>query len=172
MAPAAISTLLVEGRHVGWHRFGDPAGRPILFVHGWGMVLSGYRHALEALASSGWAVHACDLPGFGRSEPLALRQSSLTGYARFLALAHQRGPLLGEPVPVAKTADLTAELTTLHRHAVPAHLVLADHDSIVPAGRLGTAPSASTRVVAGNHGWMLRNLEDFAAPADRLIAVA
>lgn len=251
MAPAANSTFLVEGRRVGWHRFGDPAGRPILFVHGWGMVLSGYGHALEALASSGWAVHACDLPGFGRSEPLALRESSLTGYARFLALAHQRGPLLGEPVPVAghsfgagiaaraaardlttfaalllvcpvggagsslrswlslargmmlevnqelaikacdsvtavlrnplplslsayaaKTADLTAELTTLHRHAVPAHLVLADHDSIVPAGRLRTAPSASTRVVAGNHGWMLRNPDDFAATADRLLAVA
>ncbi len=56
----------------------------------------------------------------------------------------------------AKTADLTGELATLHRRSVPAHLVLADHDSIVPAGRLRTAPSASTRVVAGNHGWMLR----------------
>jgi hypothetical protein len=55
---------------------------------------------------------------------------------------------------------------------VPAHLVLADRDSIVPAGRLRTAPSASTRVVAGNHGWMLRNPEEFAATADRVLAAA
>ncbi len=251
MAPAAKSTFTVDGRRVGWHRYGDPAGRPILFVHGWGMMLPGYRKALDALAANGWAVHACDLPGFGRSEPLALRSSSLAGYAEFVAQAHRVGPLQGEPVAVAghsfgagilaraaaaelttfaalllvcpvggagssvgswlslvrgmvleynqelairasdsvtamlrhplplslsayaaKTADLTGELTTLHRRAVPAHLVLADHDSIVPAGRLRTAPSASTRLVAGNHGWMMRNPVEFAASAARLLTPA
>jgi pimeloyl-ACP methyl ester carboxylesterase len=251
MAPALTSTFLVGGRRVGWHVYGDPGGRPILFVHGWGMVLSGYRTALDALARSGWTVHACDLPGFGRSEPLQLRRSSLAGYAEFVAGAHRAGPLAGLPVPVAghsfgagiaaraaatdltsfaalllvcpvggagssvgswlslargmvlevnqelavrasdsltavlrhplplslsayaaKTADLTGELTMLYDRAVPAHLVLADRDSIVPAGRLRTAPSASTRVVAGNHGWMLRNPEAFAATADRVLAPA
>jgi pimeloyl-ACP methyl ester carboxylesterase len=251
MAPAATSTFLLDGRRVGWHVYGDPSDRPILFLHGWGMVLSGYHRALDALAGSGWAVHACDLPGFGRSEPLPLRSSSLGGYARFVALAHRAGPLRGEPVAVAghsfgagiaaraaaedlttfaalllicpvggagssvgswlslargmvlefnqelaikasdslgamlrnplplslsayaaKTADLTSELATLHRQHVPAHLVLADHDSIVPAGRLRTAPSASTRVVTGNHGWMLRHPEEFAATARRVLAAA
>jgi pimeloyl-ACP methyl ester carboxylesterase len=251
MAPAVQSTFLVDGRRVGWHLYGDPTGRPILFVHGWGMMLAGYRRALDALAGTGWAVHACDLPGFGRSDPLPLRRSSLAGYSEFVAEMHRVGPLAGEPVPVAghsfgagiaaraaaadlttfaalllicpvggagssvwswmslargmvqefnqdlairatdsltavlrnplplsvsayaaKTADLTGELATLHRRAVPAHLVLADHDSIVPAGRLRTAPSASTRVVAGNHGWMLRHPEEFAATADRVLARA
>jgi pimeloyl-ACP methyl ester carboxylesterase len=251
MVPATHSTLSVSGRRVGWHTYGDPSARPLLFVHGWGMMLPGYRSALDALARFGWAVHACDLPGFGRSEPLPLRRSSLAGYAEFVAEAHQVGPLQGEPVPVAghsfgagiaaraaatdlttfaalllicpvggagssmwswislargmvtefnqelaikasdsltavlrnpvpltlsayaaKTADLTGELATLYRRAVPAHLVLADHDSIVPAGRLRSAPSASTRMVAGNHGWMLRNPADFATTADRLLSAA
>ena len=251
MAPAVTSTFAVDGRRVGWHVYGDPAGRPILFVHGWGMLLTGYGRALDALAGSGWAVHACDLPGFGRSEPLPVRRSSLGGYAELVAAAHRVGPLGGQPVPVvghsfgagiaaraaamdlatfaalllicpvggagssvwswlslakgmvsevnqelairatdsvtavlrhplplslsayaAKTADLTRELTTLHLREVPAHLVLADHDSIVPAGRLRTAPSASTRIVAGNHGWMLRNPAEFASTADRVLAAA
>ena len=88
------------------------------------------------------------------------------------------GAMLRNPLPLslsayaAKTADLTNELATLHRQHVPAHLVLADHDSIVPAGRLRTAPSASTRVVVGNHGWMLRHPEEFAATARRVLAAA
>ncbi len=251
MVPTVQSTFCVGGRRVGWHTYGDPSGRPILFVHGWGMMLPGYRRALDALARRGWAVHACDLPGFGRSEPLPLRRSSLTGYAEFVAEAHEVGPLHGESVPVAghsfgagiaaraaardlttfaalllicpvggagssvsswvslargmvtefnqelaikasdsltavlrnpvpltlsayaaKTADLSGELATLHRRAVPTHLVLADHDCIVPAGRLRSAPSASTRVVTGNHGWMLRNPDEFAATADRLLSAA
>lgn len=251
MAPPITSTLRVDGRRVGWHVYGDPAGRPLLFVHGWGMLLTGYRRALDTLARSGWAVHACDLPGFGRSEPLPMRRSSLGGYAELVAATHLVGPLGGQPVPVvghsfgagiaaraaatdlttfaalllicpvggagssvwswlslargmvlevnqelairatdsvtavlrhplplslsayaAKTADLTGELTTLHRRDVPAHIVLADRDAIVPAGRLRTAPSASTRVVAGNHGWMLRNPVEFAATADRLLTAA
>jgi pimeloyl-ACP methyl ester carboxylesterase len=251
MAPAVTSTFLVGGRRVGWHVYGDPSGRPILFVHGWGMLLTGYRKALDALARSGWAVHGCDLPGFGRSEPLPLRRSSLAGYAEFVAEAHRVGPLQGAAVAVAghsfgagiaaraaaadlttfaalllicpvggagssvwswlslargmvlevnqelaikasdsvgavlrnplplslsayaaKTADLTSELATLHHRHVPTHLVLADHDSIVPAGRLRSAPSASTQVVAGNHGWMLRNPEEFAATARRVLTAA
>ena len=251
MGTARTSTFVVDGRVVGWHTYGDPSHRPILFLHGWGMMLPGYRRALDALARRGWAVHACDLPGFGRSDPLPLSRSSLSGYARFAADAHLVGPLQGEPVPVAghsfgagiaaraaaadltafaalllicpvggagsslrswmalaggmarefnqelairasdslwavlrnplpmglsayaaKTADLSGELATLHRRSVPAHLVLADHDSIVPAGPLRTAPSASTRIVAGNHGWMLVNPDDFATTADRLLTAA
>jgi pimeloyl-ACP methyl ester carboxylesterase len=251
MAPPVTTTFRVGGRRVGWHTYGDPGGRPILFVPGWGMMLTGYRAALDALAGSGWAVHACDLPGFGRSEPLPLHRSTLGGYAGFVADVHRLGPLAGEHIPVAghsfgagiaaraaadelttfaslllvcpvggagssawswlslarglalevnqelairasdsltallrhplpltlsayaaKTADLTRELTTLHTKQVPAHLVLADHDSIVPAGRLRVAPSASTRVVIGNHGWMLRHPRDFADTAHRVLAAA
>jgi pimeloyl-ACP methyl ester carboxylesterase len=251
MGPARTSTFTVEGRRVGWHTYGDPSDRPILFLHGWGMMLPGYRRALDALTRRGWAVHACDLPGFGRSDPLPLSRSSLTGFARLLADAHRLGPLQGEPVPVAghsfgagiaaraaatdlttfaalllicpvggagsslgswmtlaggmvrefnqelairatdslsavlrnplalgasayaaKTADLSGELVTLHQRAVPAHLVLADHASIVPAGPLRTAPSASTRIVSGNHGWMLVNPDAFATTADRLLSAA
>ena len=53
MAPAATSTFLVAGRRVGWHVYGDPSDRPILFLHGWGMLLSGYRRALDALPAPG-----------------------------------------------------------------------------------------------------------------------
>jgi pimeloyl-ACP methyl ester carboxylesterase len=251
MALPVTSTIHVDRRRVGWHVYGDPADRPLLFVHGWGMRLTGYRRALDMLTLTGWAVHACDLPGFGGSDPLPMRRSSLSGYAELVAAAHRVGPLGGQPVPVighsfgagiaaraaamdltsfaalllicpvggagssvrswlslakgmvlevnqelairatdsvtavlrhplplslsayaAKTADLTGELSTLHRRDVPAHLVLADRDAIVPAGPLRTAPSASTRVVAGNHGWMLRNPAEFVATADRLLAAA
>jgi pimeloyl-ACP methyl ester carboxylesterase len=94
------STIHVNGQRVGWHVYGDPAGRPVLFMHGWGMRLTGYRRALDMLARSGWAVHACNLAGFGRSEPLPVRRSSLGGYAELVAAAHLVGPLGGQPVPV------------------------------------------------------------------------
>lgn len=246
---SARTTFTVSGRRVGWHTYGAANARPILFLPGWGMVLAGYRRALEALAGCGWRVHACDLPGFGGSQPLGLRRSSLAGYAEFVAAAHRAGPLQGEPVPVvghsfgagiaaraaatdlacfaqlllvcpvggagssvsswlslaqglalefnqelairatdsisaiarnplplvrsayaAKTADLTGELAALHDRRIPAHLVLAERDSIVPAGRLRRAPSASTHLVPGNHGWMLRHPQAFVRTVDRVLA--
>lgn len=236
---------------MGWHVYGPDAGRPLLFLHGWGMLVNGYWRAIEGLAAAGWTIHAIDLPGFGGSAPLPVTRSSLTGYADFLGAALAVSPLAGAQVPVvghsfgagiaarvavsqedlfqalllvcpvggagssvrswvamtsalvtefsqelairatdsvtavirhplplvrsayaAKTADLTGELITLHSGQVPVHLVLADRDSIVPAGQLVSAPSTSTTVVRGNHGWMLTRPAEFADAACRTLPAA
>ena len=240
----------VDGRPVGWHIYGPEQGRPLLFLHGWGMRVNGYRSAIEALSTRGWTTHAMDLPGFGDSAPLPLSRSSLSGYASFVVAALPASPLAGARFPVvghsfgagiaarvaaghsevfqalllvcpvggagssvrswvaltrsvtefsqdlairaadsltavirhplplarcayaAKTADLTGELSALHAGDVPVHLVLADRDSIVPAGHLLSAPSTSTTVVRGNHGWMLTRPAEFAAAASRVLPAA
>ncbi len=246
-----LFTFPVNGQSVGWHVYGPEAGRPLLFLHGWGMLVHGYRRAIEGLAAAGWTIHAMDLPGFGRSAPLPVSRSSLSGYADFLAAALAVSPVAGARVPVvghsfgagiaarvavrhvdlfqalllvcpvggagssvgswvaltravvtefsqelairatdsvtavirhplplvrsayaAKTADLTGELRTLHAGKVPVHLFLADRDSIVPAGQLASAPSTSTTVVRGNHGWMLTRPAEFAVAASQALPAA
>jgi pimeloyl-ACP methyl ester carboxylesterase len=61
---------LADGYRLGYARYGDPAGRPLLFFHGWpGSAIQ------AALADSfglehGWQILAFDRPGMGWSQPL------------------------------------------------------------------------------------------------------
>ena len=140
------------------------------------------RAAAEDLTTFAALLLICPVGGAGSSVGswLSLARGMVLEFNQELAIkaSDSLGAMLRNPLPLSlsadavKTADLTSELATLHREHVPAHLVLADHDSIVPAGRLRTAPSASTRVVVGNHGWMLRHPEEFAATARRVLATA
>jgi len=78
-----------------WHRTtvsGRPAtygvvadGRPVLFLHGWGLSHRSYRHGLERLVGHGVRVIAPALPGFGGTAPLPEDQLSLAGYAAWVA---------------------------------------------------------------------------------------
>lgn len=65
------STVEVAGRtvRVASLRPAHPAGEPIVLLHGLGGYLEEWTETQQALAQH-HAVHALDLPGFGRSQPL------------------------------------------------------------------------------------------------------
>lgn len=59
------------GQTVYWEEWGDPAGRPALYLHGGpggGLGRSSYRHKFDL---SHWRVIGFDQRGCGRSTPLA-----------------------------------------------------------------------------------------------------
>jgi len=56
---------------MAYREAGDPAGPPVLLVHGYPESSYMWRHALQAVAGAGWRGLAPDLCGFGDSEPPA-----------------------------------------------------------------------------------------------------
>jgi pimeloyl-ACP methyl ester carboxylesterase len=88
----------------------DGVGHPcttVVLLHGWGLAHSSYGRAAKALAARGFRVLVPDLPGFGRSSELPLRDLSIDGFARslggFLAEVNARerdGGSEAEPVHI------------------------------------------------------------------------
>ncbi|KAJ4258210.1 hypothetical protein NW762_008358 [Fusarium torreyae] len=59
---------LPDGRHLGYHEFGDPSGTPVIYIHGApdsGVTLSGFEDLLARQRGVRWI--APDRPGIGRS---------------------------------------------------------------------------------------------------------
>jgi|1186.fasta_scaffold96328_2 pimeloyl-ACP methyl ester carboxylesterase len=56
-------------------------GRPLLFLHGWGLSPRAYLPALHCLADRGHGIVAPSLPGFGRSDARREQNHSLYGVA-------------------------------------------------------------------------------------------
>ncbi len=81
------------GAGPGWHRIKvDGAsthfavageGRPVLFLHGWGLGHRTYSRPLATLVERGCRVYAPSLPGFGGSGPLPGPQRTLAGYGHW-----------------------------------------------------------------------------------------
>lgn len=63
------TTTSVAGRAVQYGVGGH--GRPLVFLHGWGLSARTYTRALELLAAEGHRVYAPTLPGFGGTAPFA-----------------------------------------------------------------------------------------------------
>ncbi|CAN5547543.1 alpha/beta hydrolase [soil metagenome] len=67
-APRGQVIQLPDGRALGYAEFGDPAGTPIFFFHGWGGSRLA-RHPDDSIAASlGVRVIAVDRPGIGLSD--------------------------------------------------------------------------------------------------------
>ncbi|WP_051399444.1 alpha/beta fold hydrolase [Haloechinothrix halophila] len=60
-------------------------GRPVLFLHGWGLSGRSYEPALRRLLAAGRRVYAPSLPGFGGTAPLEREDLSLGSYAAWVA---------------------------------------------------------------------------------------
>jgi pimeloyl-ACP methyl ester carboxylesterase len=56
-------------------------GKPLLFLHGWGLSPRAYLPALHSLAEGGYRITAPSLPGFGRSDARRSHDHSLHGVA-------------------------------------------------------------------------------------------
>lgn len=74
--------LRIRGRVTEVFRLGE--GRPVVFLHGWGMTPHAYLPGLHALAAHGVQIIAPSLPGFGGSDSLPLRQQGVTGVAEHI----------------------------------------------------------------------------------------
>lgn len=121
-SPALVTALGVVTQD--WV-YGDPAGEPLVLVHGF----RGDHHGLEGLAerlatiASGLAIHVPDLPGFGETPPVPGRIHDLALYGEWLAaffreVAPGGGSILGHSfgslvVSSALAQELPAERAIL-----------------------------------------------------------
>lgn len=71
--------IRVAGRAAACLEAGE--GRPVLFLHGWGLSHRAYRGAVRRLAESGVRVLAPALPGFSGTARLPADEATLRGYA-------------------------------------------------------------------------------------------
>ncbi|WP_137725333.1 alpha/beta fold hydrolase [Prescottella subtropica] len=81
-APSCVRETAVDGRSVAYTVAGS--GRPVVFLHGFGLTHRTYGGAIAALAASGNRVYAPALPGFGGTDPLAPSGDGFDGYARWV----------------------------------------------------------------------------------------
>jgi pimeloyl-ACP methyl ester carboxylesterase len=89
--------VYVDDRRVEVLTLGD--GKPLLFLHGWGLSPRAYLPALRSLADRGHRVTAPSLPGFGRSDARRNHDHSLNGVADHMIDALD-ALALPEPLPV------------------------------------------------------------------------
>ena len=81
------------GAGAGWHRIQADGvsthfavageGRPVLFLHGWGLGHRTYSRPLATLVRRGCRVYAPSLPGFGGSASLPGPRRTLAGYGQW-----------------------------------------------------------------------------------------
>ena len=74
--------IRVDGRAAACLEAGE--GRPVLFLHGWGLSHRAYRDAVRRLAESGVRVLAPALPGFSGTASLPADDTTLRGYAAWV----------------------------------------------------------------------------------------
>ncbi len=74
-------------------------GRPVLFLHGWGLSARTYEPALRRLLAAGRRVYAPSLPGFGGTAPLVQDDLSLASYAEWVT-DYVRGADIATPIDV------------------------------------------------------------------------
>ena len=126
--------------------WGDPGGRPLLFWHALGAVVSGawIGEAAERLAARGFHVVAVDAPGFGESPPLPPERYAVDSLAGLLwrvadALGLERPVLAGHSwggtVVVHAAADRPSSVAALVLFD-SGHLDYADDPSSDPEATL------------------------------------
>lgn len=151
--PLAATRRTVDGAATAWHEFGDPAGPPLLALHG----LRGSHHGLAPLASrlAGARVVVPDLPGFGASPPFADRAHDVDGYARWAsALLHGLGPgaaLLGHSFGSVLAAAVAAR--TPPRALVLLNPIAERSDAAGGITGLGTRLTAALHETAAARSW-------------------
>ena len=80
--PSSGGRPTVDGRRVRYGVVG--AGRPALFLHGWGLRPNAYARPIEAMAAAGCRVVAPCLPGFGGTQELHPDERTFPGYGAWV----------------------------------------------------------------------------------------
>lgn len=87
-SPLTMLSLLRDGRRVGYRRFGDAGGRPVVFLHGPSFGAGEYREDRRLAERRGLSVFAIERPGYGRTDPAPSGEDPrLCEYRDLMALA-------------------------------------------------------------------------------------
>jgi pimeloyl-ACP methyl ester carboxylesterase len=116
-------------------------GRPVLFLHAWGLGHRTYSRPLAALAQRGCRVYAPSLPGFAGSAPLPARRRTLAGYAEWAeSFLHALG--ITEPaIVIGHSFGGGVAVGLAHRRPdAVRHLVLVNSVGAASAPRDGKRP--------------------------------
>lgn len=129
-------------------------GRPVVFLHGWGVGPATYQGALRQLAQRGARVYAPAMPGFGGTRALAGAEHDLDGYARWVGRFIDQVGIRG-PVTVIGHS-FGGGVATRTAHDLPDHV-----DEVVLVNSVGGArwaPSGTARPIHERPiwDWMLR----------------
>ena len=118
--PAQFRIVAVQGREVGLAEYGDPAGRPVLALHGAPAARLLFEIADAAARARGFRLLCPDRPGYGRSAPdhepvLGQRAANLEAVADALGLGRFAflGVSGGAPYAVALASRLGPRCTAL-----------------------------------------------------------
>lgn len=151
--------VYANGRRVEVASHGQ--GPPVLFLHGWGLSPRTYQRLLNRIAHGGYRVLAPSLPGFGRSQPVPLREQSVEGVASHVAEVIEALALQG-PLPVIghSFGGGVALKLAANRPDLVSSLLL-----VCPVGGAGQHPVPLHRMVTSvlndtRHRWILRATHD------------
>ena len=122
---------------------GDPAGRPIIFVHGFGSCTYTWRRNTPALAKAGYRVYALDIKGFGLTAKPRDDQYHIPAFSQHLldfmdVMKIERPILAGNSMGGA----VIVRLALLHPERVAALILV---DAATPTFDIQSAPSRLLR---------------------------
>lgn len=121
---------LVQGRPASFGQAGPPpeeALDTLVFLHGWALSDHTYRRSLEPLASRGYAVLAPAMPGFRGTHELPGNETTLAGYARWVADFLAGAGVTGPVVLVGHSFGGAVAIKTAHDHpGLASRLVLVN----------------------------------------------
>lgn len=115
--------VAVDGASFNVRRWGDPGGRPFLFLHSLGPAASAalLGTGVGPIADAGYAVAAPDMPGFGRTPPLPAERYEVAalagliwslvdslGWERIVLAGHSWGGAVASHVAAANPGRVAA----------------------------------------------------------------
>lgn len=129
-------------------------GRPVVFLHGWGIGPATYQAAIRELAHRGMRVYAPAMPGFGGTPELPAGERDLDGYARWVGRFIDQVGIRG-PVTVVGHS-FGGGVATRTAHDLPDHV-----DELVLVNSVGGATWSQSGIDRPIHerplwDWMLR----------------
>ncbi|TNC24179.1 alpha/beta fold hydrolase [Amycolatopsis alkalitolerans] len=117
--------IAVDGRTAHYGTGGD--GRPLLFLHGWGLTDRTYAASLHHLVSAGLRVYAPALPGFGGTADLPADRRNLRGYGDWVAAFAEAAGIAGPVTLVGHSFGGGVAIRVAHDHPdLVARLVLVN----------------------------------------------
>lgn len=147
---------------VRWARLGDPAGPPVVLLHGTPFSSYVWRAVARTLAARGHQVYLWDMPGYGQSAMYEGQDVSLGAQGRVFADLLDHWDLSAEPAVVAHDfGGATALRAHLLHGARYRRLALVDPVALAPWGSaffrlVGEHPEVFAQLPPHLHGALVR----------------
>lgn len=159
---SAVHDLFIDDREI--RVYSNGAGTPVLMLHDLGTSAATFEHLTTPLVQADRELVAVDLPGSGRSDPVA--GTDLDAYVEHLALMFpslSREPidLLGHGFGGYLAASLAARHPALVRRLVLAEPTAPPRSGPPASGRMSAGMALSGAVTTLRRGKLRQNLQGF-----------